>query len=258
MNTLIEAILTGLLQGLIEWLPLSSEGNIVIFLITIFGYSKAEILNTSIFLHIGTGLAAFLYFRKEIVKILMAKTKEYYDIRSKLFLMTILTGIVGFPIYIWLSISTIFGEFLLAITGLALIFSGLLQRYSADRRQLGSELTWPLSLILGLAQGLSVIPGLSRSGLTTSILLLNDFTGEEAFRISFLMSIPVSFSAAFGLMIFQGFSPNIFIAFSVIIAAIIGYFTIDALLWLAREVSFWKICIGIGAIAVVAWLSNII
>jgi undecaprenyl-diphosphatase len=258
VNNLIEAIFTGLLQGLLEWLPLSSEGNIVFFLFTFFGYSKTETLNTAIFLHLGTGLAALLYFRKEIIKILLAETKEYDDIRSKIILMTFLTGLVGFPIYMWLNISIVYGEFLLAITGLALIFSGLLQRYSANRRQIRSELTWPLSLILGLAQGLSVIPGVSRSGLTTSILLLSDFTGEEAFRVSFLMSIPTSFSAAIGLMIIKGYDLNFFSAFSALVASLFGYFTIDALLRLAREVSFWKICIGIGTLAILAWVPNIV
>ena len=258
MNTLIEAIVSGLLQGLLEWLPVSSEGNVVLFLITFFGFSKAEILSTAIFLHLGTGLAALLYFRRDIAEILLAETKEYYEIRSKLFIITILTGIVGFPIYIWLNISIIYGEALLAITGLALIISGLLQRYAAKQRQIGSELTWSLSLILGSAQGLSVIPGVSRSGLTTSILLLSDFTGEEAFRTSFLMSIPASFSAAFGLMIIEGFRLDVFSAFSAVIAAVIGYITIDALIRLAREVSFWKMCIGIGTLTVLAWVFNLV
>jgi undecaprenyl-diphosphatase len=258
VNTLIEAIFTGLLQGLLEWLPLSSQGNIVLFLFTFFGYSRTETLNTAIFLHLGTGLAALVYFRKEIIKILLAETREYDDIRSKIILMTFLTGLIGFPIYMWLNISIIFGEFLLAITGLALILSGLLQRYSANRRPIRSELTWPLSLVLGLAQGLSVIPGVSRSGLTTSILLLSDFTGEEAFRVSFLMSIPTSFSAAIGLMVIKGYNLNFFSAFSALVAALFGYLAIDSLLRLAREVSFWKICIGIGTLSILAWIPNIV
>jgi undecaprenyl-diphosphatase len=258
VNTFIEALVVGFLQGFLEWFPISSEGNLVLFLVTFFGYSKTETLDLAIFLHLGTGFAATIFFRREIFKILAAETKEYNDIRTNLFLMTILSGIVGFPIYYWLNISIFFGEFLFAITGLALIFSGIIQRYSVDKKKYVSELTWQLSLILGMAQGISVIPGISRSGLTTSILLLNNFSGEEAFRTSFLMSIPISFSAAFGLLIFQGFTMSIFSILSTIVSALIGYITINALLQAVRKFSFWKICIGIGVAAILSWLPNIL
>ena len=258
MNSLIESIIIGLLQGLLEWLPVSSEGNLVIVLVSFFGLNAEETLSTAIFLHIGTGLAALVYFRKEVFEILAGKTADHADLRLKLFIMTLLTGLVGFPIYMWLNISLAIGEILLALTGIALILTGLLQRQAARQEQTGSELTWPISIILGAAQGLAIIPGLSRSGLTTSIMLFRNFTGEEAFRISFLMSIPASFAAAFGMILVDGFTPDPLAALSALIAAIVGYIAIDALLKLARRVSFWKICIGLGALAVLAWLPNLV
>ena len=258
MNSLIESVIIGLLQGLLEWLPVSSEGNMVIVLVGVFGLSAEETLSTVIFLHIGTGLAALVYFRKEVYDILIGRTADQADLRLKLFIITLLTGLVGFPIYMWLNISLAIGEILLALTGIALIITGLLQRQAAQQEQTGSELTWPISIILGAAQGLAIIPGLSRSGLTTSIMLFKNFTGEEAFRISFLMSIPASFAAAFGMMIVDGFTPDPLAALSALIAAIVGYLAIDALLKLARRMSFWKICIGLGALAVLAWLPNLV
>ena len=258
MNSLIESVIIGLLQGLLEWLPVSSEGNMVIVLVGVFGLSAEETISTVIFLHIGTGLAALVYFRKEVYDILIGRTADQADLRLKLFIITLLTGLVGFPIYMWLNISLAIGEILLALTGIALIITGLLQRQAAQQEQTGSELTWPISIILGAAQGLAIIPGLSRSGLTTSIMLFKNFTGEEAFRISFLMSIPASFAAAFGMMIVDGFTPDPLAALSALIAAIVGYLAIDALLKLARRMSFWKICIGLGALAVLAWLPNLV
>ncbi len=258
MNSLIESIIIGILQGLLEWLPVSSEGNLVIVLVGVFGLSAEETISTAIFLHIGTGLAALLYFRKEVIEILIGRTADQADLRLKLFIITMLTGLVGFPIYMWLNISLAIGEILLALTGIALIITGLLQREASRQEQTGSELTWPISIILGAAQGLAIIPGLSRSGLTTSIMLFKNFTGEEAFKISFLMSIPASFAAAFGMMLVDDFSPDPLAAFSALIAAIVGYLAIDALLRLARRVSFWKICIGLGALAVLAWLPNLV
>jgi len=258
VNSLIESIIIGILQGLLEWLPVSSEGNLVIVLVGVFGLSAEETLSTVIFLHIGTGLAALVYFRKEVYDILIGRTADQVDLRLKLFIITLLTGLVGFPIYMWLNISLAIGEILLALTGIALIITGLLQRQAAQQKQTGSELTWPISIILGAAQGLAIIPGLSRSGLTTSIMLFKNFTGEEAFRISFLMSIPASFAAAFGMMLVDGFTPDPYAALSALIAAIVGYLVIDALLKLARRISFWKICISLGALAVLAWLPNLV
>ena len=257
MNSLIESIVIGLLQGLLEWLPVSSEGNLVIVLVGVFGLSAEETISTAIFLHIGTGLAALVYFRKEVYDILIGRTADQADLRLKLFIMTMLTGLIGFPIYMWLNISLAIGEMLLALTGIALILTGLLQRQAAQQEQTGSELTWPISIILGAAQGLAIIPGLSRSGLTTSIMLFKNFTGEEAFRISFLMSIPASFAAAFGMMLVDGFTPDPYAAIAALIAAIVGYLAIDALLRLARRISFWKICIGLGALTVLAWLPTL-
>ena len=258
MNTVIESIIIGLLQGLLEWLPVSSEGNLVIVLVSVFGLSAEETISTAIFLHLGTGLAALLYFRKEVYEILMGKTADQTDLRTKLLIMTALTGLVGFPIYMWLNVSIAVGEILLAVTGLALILTGLLQRQATRQEQTGAELTWPISIVLGAAQGLAIIPGLSRSGLTTSIMLFRNFTGEEAFRISFLMSIPASFAAAFGMMLIDDFSPDPLAALSALIAAIVGYVAIDTLLRLARRISFWKICVGLGALAVLAWLPNLV
>ena len=258
MNSLVESIVIGVMQGLLEWLPVSSEGNMVIVLAGLFGLQSEETISTAIFLHLGTGFAALVYFRDEVLKILMAETPEYADLRLKLFIITLLTGVVGFPIYLWLNVSVVFGEMLIALTGVALILTGLLQRQAVKHTQSGSELTWPISIVLGASQGLAIIPGLSRSGLTTSIMLFKEFTGEEAFRISFLMSIPASFAAALGMMLIDGFIPDPYAAVSALIAAIIGYLAIDALLSVARRTSFWKICVGLGALAVIAWLPTLL
>lgn len=258
MQTVTQAILIGLLQGLLEWLPVSSEGNMVLVLVALFGLPAEETVSTAIFLHLGTGFAALIYFKEEVIKIVLGKTSNYVDLRAKLFIMTMLTGLVGFPIFMWLNISVAYGEMLLALTGLALIITGALQREAEKKEQSGADLSWPLSIVLGAAQGLAIIPGLSRSGLTTSIMLFKDFTGEEAFRISFLMSIPASFAAAFGMMMVDGFTPDSYAALSAVIAGVVGYLAIDALLRVARRISFWKICVGLGALAVIAWLPNLV
>jgi undecaprenyl-diphosphatase len=258
VDSVIAAIITGILQGILEWLPVSSEGNLVILLSQMFGYSVEETLNTAIFLHLGTGVAALIYFRRPVFGILTMDSPENKGMFFKLFAMTMLTGLVGFPIFMFLNISVALGEAFLALTGIALIITGFLQREADKSRKEGAELSWPLSILLGVAQGLAIIPGLSRSGLTTSIMLFRDFDGEEAFRTSFLMSIPASFAAAFGLILVKGFQPNQYSAIAAIVAGIIGYMTIGQLLALAKRFSFWKICIGLGALAIIAWLPNLL
>jgi undecaprenyl-diphosphatase len=257
VDSLTAAIIAGLLQGLLEWLPVSSEGNMVILLTQMFGYGVEETLNTSIFLHLGTGLAALVYFREPVLSILLMKTPEDRDMFYRLLVMTGLTGLVGFPIFMFFNVSASIGETLLALTGIALILTGLLQRRTSKSSRVGAELSWPLTILLGVAQGFAIIPGLSRSGLTTSIMLFKDFDGEEAFRVSFLMSIPASFAAAFGLMLVKGFQPDAYSGLAALIAAVVGYLTIGRLLALTKEVSFWKICVGLGALAILAWLPNL-
>lgn len=230
----------------------------VILLTQLFGYGVEETLNTVIFLHLGTGFAALTYFREPVLNILLMKTPADRDMFYKLFLMTGLTGLVGFPLFMFLNVSASIGETILALTGVALIITGLLQRQASQSSKDGSELSWPLTILLGVAQGLAIIPGLSRSGLTTSIMLFRNFDGEEAFRISFLMSIPASFAAAIGLMLVKGFQPDAYSGLAALVAALVGYLTIGRLLVLARKVSFWKICVGLGSLAILAWLPNLV
>lgn len=257
MDSITASIIAGLLQGLLEWLPVSSEGNMVILLTQMFGYGVEETLNTSIFLHIGTGLAALIYFREPMLNILLMRTPKDSDMFYRLLVMTGLTGLVGFPIFMFLNVSASIGEALLALTGVALILTGLLQREASKSSKDGSELSWPLTILLGAAQGLAIIPGLSRSGLTTSIMLFRNFDGEEAFRVSFLMSIPASFAAALGLILIKGFQPDAYSGLAAIVSALVGYLTIGRLLALARKISFWKICVGLGALSILAWLPNL-
>ncbi|MFB0558277.1 MAG: undecaprenyl-diphosphate phosphatase, partial [Candidatus Bathyarchaeia archaeon] len=107
-------------------------------------------------------------------------------------------------------------------------------------------------VVMGLTQGLSAIPGLSRSGLTTSALFLKRYTGGEAFRISFLMSIPATFAAVTGLAVIEGF-PRLDTELMVAISAsfLSTLFSIDLLLRLARRIRFWGLCIVLGLLALI-------
>lgn len=256
MSTLVKALIVGLLQGLLEWLPISSQGSLVLIMITLLGLEPADALGLTVYLHIGTGLAALTYFRKDISRILRVNSESDRRMLRFLAVATVVTGMVGFPLFLFARMASIYGEALLGLTGAALISTGILER--SARRQ-GSRAAETLSqreeLLLGLVQGFSALPGVSRSGVTTSALLLKGFSGEEAFRISFLMSIPAVFAAAIGLTIVQGVPP---FRSSLVVALVASFlsalFSIGILLRVARKLQFWGLCVTLGVLALLPLL----
>jgi len=257
--SLLEAAIIGVLQGVLEWLPVSSEGNLTLFLVSVLGLDPSETLGLAVFLHLGTGLAALVYYREESWGILSGATERDKDMRSRLLVMTGLTGAVGFPIYMYLNISAFFGESLLALTGLALIATGIMQkRGEVTGERDASSLSWPETMALGVLQGLAIIPGLSRSGVTTSTMLLRGLRSDEAFNVSFLMSIPASFAAGLGLMLIDGFQVTAGALVAVVVSAVVGYMMIGALIGFAEKTSFWKICVGLGFLTLLAWAPNLL
>jgi undecaprenyl-diphosphatase len=249
----IKALMLGLLQGVLEWLPVSSQGNLVVLAIAFLGLEPEYALSLSVYLHLGTGLAALVYFRNEVVGILGRRTDRDRELFRFLLMATIVTGAVGFPIFAFVRLTSLYGEALLALTGLA-----LLDRESDETRaQIRLDVRDGLSL--GVVQGLSAIPGLSRSGVTTTALLLKDFPSEEALRLSFLMSIPASFAAATGQALIEG-APTMDTGILLALAAsfISALVSIDLLIKLARRTRFWKLCVVLGLIALVAVLPYIL
>jgi undecaprenyl-diphosphatase len=249
----LNALIVGLVQGLLEWLPISSQGNLVLLMVSLLGVEPAQALSLSVYLHVGSGLAALIYFRGDVGRIIGRDSEPDRQMLRFLVVSTLVTGVVGLPVFILLRGASGYGEALLALTGVALLITGLVQRGSSrtgDRSagSLGSR----DGLIMGLVQGFSAIPGLSRSGVTSSALLIKGLRGEEAFRVSFLMSIPASFAAALGLAILEGapaLEPALIIALASSFAS--ALLTIDALLRVARRVRFWGLCLILGVFALV-------
>ncbi|KYC53225.1 MAG: undecaprenyl pyrophosphate phosphatase [Candidatus Methanofastidiosum methylothiophilum] len=246
---LTELIIVGAIQGFLEFLPVSSSGNLTLVFMNFLNMNPSESYSISLFLHLGTLFAVIVFFYKDIIKIL----KKIKTDKSSHFLIvsTIFTGVVGIPIYIILKmfledINVGIGSI---IIGIFLIATGLLLRYSpnAGTRKVDSS-NFKDMAIAGAAQGISIIPGISRSGSTLTVLLARKFDKEEALRISFLMSIPAIIGGAileidevsFGLTYF----PALISAF---IASILG---IKLLLELAKKLNFSYFCIILGLITI--------
>lgn len=254
MQSLQNAVIAGLIQGLLEWLPISSRGNLVLVLMALLGQDASQALSYSVHLHIGTGFAALVYLRRDIFSILLRRDEASRGMFNFLLISTLCTGLVGLPVFLFLESSFGYGEAVLGLTGLALISTGLIQRASPRSEDNDMVLGLRDGVILGSIQGLSVIPGLSRSGLTTSALLFRRFRGEDAFRVSFLMSIPASFAASIGLLLLRGPSGLDSSTLVGILAAFVsGVLSIGLLLRVVKRVSFWKLCVGLGSLVVAAY-----
>ncbi|WP_406659907.1 undecaprenyl-diphosphate phosphatase [Methanolobus sp. ZRKC3] len=263
MLTVIEAIILGIVQGIAEWLPISSEGMTTLVMINVFGKSLTESLPMAIWLHTGTLLSATVYFRNELKEIFreIPGFIKYRNLQNKdhtlivfLIISTLLTGIVGLPLILfatgWAEFS---GKLATAFIGLLLVFTGLLQITAAKRAEKKTEPALKDSFIVGITQGFAALPGVSRSGITVSTLLLRNFQASDALKFSFLMSIPAVLVAEIGMgaMGFLTIDANSLLA--LFFAFLFGILTIDVFIKVAEKFDFSKFCIGLGLLSILAY-----
>lgn len=184
-----EALILGLVQGLTEFLPVSSSGHLAIGK-ALFGIETAD-LRFEIIVHAATVLATIVVFRKEILRLLQGLFKFKLNDETRYILLILLSMIPVFVVGIFFKdyVEALFGEGLivvgcaLLVTALLLFLSEALKRRNAE----GGPVTWKSALWMGLAQAIAVIPGLSRSGSTIATGLLCGVKKEEVAQFSFLM-----------------------------------------------------------------------
>ena len=192
MVTLLDVFILAVVQGLTEWLPISSSGHLVIT-------QKALGLNLpliySVMLHVGTLIVVLAVFRKDVADILKALAKRNFETEEAKLALFIAAGsvpiaIFGFAFYDFLK--SLFSN--LPAVGLALLITGCILFFSEKRtgnRKLGTL----DSLLVGVAQAFAIIPGISRSGVTVATGLLRKLDKATAFRYSFLLSVPAIIGA---------------------------------------------------------------
>lgn len=246
----------GLIQGITEWLPISSSGWAMIFMMEVLDTPADVAFRMVAYLHFGTLIAVVVRFKDDIQKMLVERgVLFHFLIRS-----TIVTGVVGVPVY--LILRDVFGKWqgdfvtggigiLLVLMGIALYFgSGSLGNRRIEDIDRTDE------IVSGAAQGLSLLPGISRSGSTLVALLLRGFHQEDALKISFLMSIPVVAGAVLGTLALDLIGGEVipiepkYIAVGVLTAFISGYLTIDTFLKFARGANFDMFCIVLGLMTI--------
>jgi len=179
----IQAIILGIIQGVTEFLPISSSGHLVITQ-NIFAFTAPPVF-FDVLVHLGTLLAIIIFFRKQILSIKPPTVKA-------ILLATIPTGLIGLilnPFTHSLFNSTLIVSIGLFITTLLLFSLNFLKQKNLISISLKS------ALIIGLAQGLAIIPGVSRSGATIVTALWLGLSQATAFSFSFLLSIPAIIAA---------------------------------------------------------------
>lgn len=199
--TWIEAFILGAIQGLSEFLPISSSAHLVItkhlFQIQI-DHSQLEF---EILLHLASLLAVVIYFRRDLMSLIkgfilyLVKRKEEdfqaYRFCWFIIIATIVTGVIG------KGMQNLIGDFLTngATIGVALIITGifliLIEHGITPGKRTENEMKWKDAIIVGLGQALAILPGISRAGSTLVSALWSGLSKETAVRYSFLLSIPL-------------------------------------------------------------------
>ncbi len=244
-----QALITGVVQGLTEFLPISSSGHLVLTS-SIYKFltgqplsaGRSEEIFFDIMLHVGTLLAVLIYFRRDIVKLSRIfysawrdgslKTDSEAKIPLYIAIGTMATIAIALPLKSQFE-SLVHNP---AVVGIILVFTGVLlfstEFISRRLTKRDTLIGWKRAVIIGLAQGLAVAPGLSRSGATIAAGLASGLDRVTCARYSFLLSIPIILMAAifhsFELSMiggFAGFNWTAIIA-GTLVSALVGYYCI--------------------------------
>lgn len=273
---MLEAIFFGVIQGLTEFLPISSSAHIRIFA-EFFGMTEDPGARFTAIMQIGTELAVLIYFRKDIAKIISAWIRSSL-LRQKLDIdemglarmgWLIIIGSLPIAVLGYLGQDAIRTNFrsLWLIASVLIIFGvilGLADKFGSSNKSL-KDLSIGHGILYGLAQSLALIPGVSRSGATIAMGRILGYSREAALRYSFLLALPAVFGSGLYELkgaISQSDSANVFTLgqtfTATVVAFVIGYLVIA---WLIRFITnrsfapFIVYRIALGAI-VLALLST--
>jgi undecaprenyl-diphosphatase len=208
MDTAFQALVIGIIQGLTEFLPISSTAHLIV-VPRLLGWNEAYLNSASfdVMLHAGTLVALVLYFWRDLLRYLVAGLQSLVERRigddpdRRLAWLLVLTIIPGAILGVGLEsfFDTYFRDHLILVgvflaVGAAILW--LAERWGRGQREL-DHVTLRDGIVIGIAQALALFPGISRSGITIAAGLFSGLTREAAARFSFLMGTPIIAGAAF-------------------------------------------------------------
>ncbi len=257
---IIQAILLGLIQGLTEFLPISSSGHLILAPI-LFGFEDQG-LAMDVMLHLATLLAIFIFFRDDLLKLLkgllgIGQDDDYRRLAWCIVIASFPAGIAGLLLADWIEANLRNATFVAC----NLIFWSLVffvaDRYARNKKDGPMEkMGWKPILFIGFAQALALLPGTSRSGITIAAGLFSKLSPVNAARFSFLLGAPIILAAGLHetlssiknpeALLFSGM--ELFVAFTV--AFLSGYLAIQMLLKIVAKVGLLPFIIYRIALAV--------
>lgn len=195
MEEIIKSIILGIVQGLTEFLPVSSSGHLELAkAIQGNDFSAEESMMMTVVLHFATALSTVVIFRKDIVEIakglLQFKRNEQFDFSVKIVLSMIPAAIVG---VLWDDVIEGFFDGRILLVGFMLIVTGGLLILADRAKNTQKNVSFASAVIIGISQAIAILPGISRSGATISTSVLLGVDREKAARFSFLMVVPLIF-----------------------------------------------------------------
>jgi undecaprenyl-diphosphatase len=275
----LEAIILGIVQGLTEFLPVSSSAHVQIAseLMQIPGLSDKNSATTAFIatIQLGTEAAVLIYFAKDIARLVKAwfrgvfneKLRDNADYRMAwlVIIASIPVGLVGYLLRDFIQ-DTVRTLWVVAFT--MILFAGILflaDRYGRRQKEV-SDVTFNSAIGFGLSQALAVIPGVSRSGASISFGLFAGFTRSAAARFSFLIGIPavlasglIEFKDSYQMLDANALSGTIV---ATITSFVVGYLVIAGLLKYLNKGSFmpfvvWRLVVGFGLLVMLSngWIS---
>ncbi len=251
-------ILLAIVQGLFEWWPVSSSG-VYILIAKLMGYGVKSSYITVLSLHLASGLAVTTLLYRKAYRLTIDFLKLKWDPFLKGYVISILTSfIIGGLLYIaYLSISELYGSIALLILGLGLLVTTIIL-FLKHGEGVKSEISIRDWIIVGVLQGLAVLPGFSRSGLTMGYLCLMGYKPDLCVEASFLLAIPALLAAGiYNALKIPGSAVNNWIVMFIIVY-IIGILSAKALLELARSIRFYYFTLILGILAVLGALIQLV
>ena len=252
--TFAEAALLGAVQGIAEWLPISSEGVVAAIQTLALGAELSDAVAFSLWLHLGTALAALIALRKDAAdaarNVLRNPTRPT-PATAFLAVATLVSAPLGLAALAGLD------GFSERAGGLAMIPVGALMMLTGAvimrgrRRAVGVRTREDVGMLdaalTGIAQGLAALPGLSRSGLTVSALLWRGVDRRDALALSFLLSVPASVGAGLYAALDSGMAMSAPALVALAVSAAVGFAAVRALMNLAERINFGWFALTVGA-----------
>lgn len=288
--TFIQSVFLGIIQGITEFLPVSSSGHLSI-LRNLFGIRTDGGLLFDVMVHLGTVIAICVVFRRDVLRmigetirmvsdiwangsVLIHNKKEKDARRYKKILhnnyrrfvvmvlcATIPTAVIGYAARDLVTLAT---DSLLA-PGIGLILTAvflIIADVSENGKKIPKDISFTNSFLIGIAQGISTLPGLSRSGTTIAACLISGYDRKFAVKYSFIMAIPAILGAA-SMEIGQAFSGSVSLSqffiylAGAVTAGVVGYFSCRKMLTIVRKKKFRGFaiyCLILGSISIIGYV----